>query len=604
MKYLPQSYFEELCNEIDDNENFIRELNQVVFKHIDQTDRLGKNSFEDFIQEVERNCKSSIETLQGNLNDINYDIVSLLNKNTKEYKEGIESKIKNLNEDLKSHIKNKPQNPFPEDAESNDEDKDADENYKKLKDEEKKLQEIKELTSKYTEELEKLSVNLIELGQIKYRFQEEQNQIEIFRKSEIEYLEKYDLSIDDIFPMPIFNLSSILDKIESLENEKTKYQLELGKIDYSSDQKLVNEKKNLLWFKMEIIQNEYDRLSGLLNEKQLLIEKYNNNIKEWEFRKLEIEGDKESPRAGTLNYYKKELKYVEGELSQQIKKYKKIRKQIAGNIYDKKSEIVNIYSDLKKNIDSKLKENLDKIKGYSISLEASFLIRGLISNFIDFIDKGKTGHFQGVENAKSRINEFLKDLDPNNKVAVIEKIEEITEILEFSNGEKQNPFSQIRSSRSLEELFDYIYGLEFLTEKYALKFGGKDIQQLSPGERGAALIVFYLLLDNDKKPLIIDQPEDNLDNQSVFEILVPFIKQAKQQRQLIIVTHNPNLAVVADAEQIIYVNIDKENNYQFSTEQGGIENKRINGKIVDILEGTMPAFDKRKIKYLKNIVSN
>ena len=63
------------------------------------------------------------------------------------------------------------------------------------------------------------------------------------------------------------------------------------------------------------------------------------------------------------------------------------------------------------------------------------------------------------------------------------------------------------------------------------------------------------------------------------------------------VTHNPNLAVVADAEQIIYVNLNKDDNYTFSTVMGSIENKDVNEKIVEVLEGTMPAFNKRKQKY-------
>jgi predicted ATPase len=96
---------------------------------------------------------------------------------------------------------------------------------------------------------------------------------------------------------------------------------------------------------------------------------------------------------------------------------------------------------------------------------------------------------------------------------------------------------------------------------------------------------------------VIDQPEDNLDNKSVSRILVPFIKQAKQRRQIIIVTHNPNLAVVADAEQIICVSIDKTNNNSFSSSAGGIETPDINQCIIDILEGTRPAFDKRRLKY-------
>ncbi|MEI6478708.1 MAG: ABC transporter ATP-binding protein, partial [bacterium] len=100
-------------------------------------------------------------------------------------------------------------------------------------------------------------------------------------------------------------------------------------------------------------------------------------------------------------------------------------------------------------------------------------------------------------------------------------------------------------------------------------------------------------------PLIIDQPEDNLDNQSVFNVLTHFIRSAKKKRQIIVVTHNPNLAIGADAEQIIYVNLDKKDKCRFIYETGSIENPIINRHVVDILEGTMPAFDKRRLKYLR-----
>lgn len=605
VKYLPQSYFEELCNEIDDNENFIRELNQVVFKHIDETDRLGKDSFEDFIEEIKTNCESSIETLRGELDDINHDIINLLNRNTTEHKENIESKIKNLKEDLDSHIENKPIDPFPDDTEESDKNEEAGENYKKLKAEESKLQEAKEIESQYLDKLENLNRNLIELGQIKFRFKEERNQIKSFRESEVEHLQRYGLEIDDIFPKPTINLVPIEQKITSLEKDKLKYQLELGKVEYTEEYNdLFENVENLLWSKIENIQKDYEVLSNSLDEKQRFIEAYSVSLKNWEIRKVAIEGEEENPRAGTLKYYVNELKSISDVLPEKIREYKGIRRKIAANIFDKKREIVDIYSALKKNIDDVLDENSEKIQGYRISLEASFQIKGLKTNFLDYIDKGKVGHFYGKDEANKRFNDFIKDLDPNDKEALLDKVDEITSSLENTRGQKQNPFYQIRSAKSLEDLFDYIYGLEFLNEKYALKFAGKDIQQLSPGERGAALVVFYLLLDNDDKPLIIDQPEDNLDNQSVFEILVPFIKQAKKHRQLIIVTHNPNLAVVADAEQIIHVDIAKEENYKFSLNAGGIENERINKEIVDILEGTMPAFDKRKIKYLKQRVSN
>lgn len=152
----------------------------------------------------------------------------------------------------------------------------------------------------------------------------------------------------------------------------------------------------------------------------------------------------------------------------------------------------------------------------------------------------------------------------------------------------------------MQSFYNYLFSLDFVDYNYQLKLGEKTLTLLSPGEKGALLLIFYLLLDMDNKPLILDQPEDNLDNNSVAKILVKFIKNAKKQRQIIMVTHNPNLAVVADAEQIIYVNIDKQNQNTFTVESGSIEDPGINKHIVDVLEGAMPAFRKRDDKYIKS----
>jgi len=150
------------------------------------------------------------------------------------------------------------------------------------------------------------------------------------------------------------------------------------------------------------------------------------------------------------------------------------------------------------------------------------------------------------------------------------------------------------------ELYNYLFSLDFLDCNYKLRQGNKNLEQLSPGEKGSLLLIFYLFLDNKDIPLIIDQPEDNLDNHSVANILVPIIKKAKTKRQIILVTHNPNLAVVADAEQIIYVELNKEQGDNiFDFKSGSIENPVINDCIVKVLEGAMPAFKKRKQKYLE-----
>jgi ABC-type lipoprotein export system ATPase subunit len=159
--------------------------------------------------------------------------------------------------------------------------------------------------------------------------------------------------------------------------------------------------------------------------------------------------------------------------------------------------------------------------------------------------------------------------------------------------------SQLKDKKKVPDLYDFLFGLQYVEPRYTLKLGGKDISQLSPGEKGALLLVFYLLLDREEIPIIIDQPEQNLDNESVVQLLVDCIRRAAARRQVVIVTHNPNLAVVCDADQIVRTYIDKGNGNQISYESGAIEDNPINKTAVDVLEGTYRAFDNRRKKYHK-----
>jgi ABC-type lipoprotein export system ATPase subunit len=120
---------------------------------------------------------------------------------------------------------------------------------------------------------------------------------------------------------------------------------------------------------------------------------------------------------------------------------------------------------------------------------------------------------------------------------------------------------------------------------------------LSPGERGTLLLVFYLLIDKSDVPLIIDQPEGNLDNHTVAKVLVDCLKVARNRRQVFIITHNPNLAVVCDADQIIHADMDKVNGNKVTYTSGSLENPAMNTYITDVLEGTRWAFNVRGKKY-------
>jgi len=157
--------------------------------------------------------------------------------------------------------------------------------------------------------------------------------------------------------------------------------------------------------------------------------------------------------------------------------------------------------------------------------------------------------------------------------------------------------SQLSKATSEGNFLNWLWSLEYMLPQYTLKMGEKDIEELSPGEKGALLLVFYLLLDKDEIPIIIDQPEHNLDNESVVQLLSDCIRKARDKRQVIIVTHNPNLAVYCDAEQIICASFDKSASKQFSYHSGALESDPVNERVVQVLEGTYPAFHNRKRKY-------
>lgn len=155
------------------------------------------------------------------------------------------------------------------------------------------------------------------------------------------------------------------------------------------------------------------------------------------------------------------------------------------------------------------------------------------------------------------------------------------------------------------------YGLNF-----CLSYQEDDFTQMSEGKQ--AFVILKLLLDfSDKKcPILIDQPEDSLDNRAIYNELVTYIKEKKRERQIILVSHNSNVVVSADAENIIVanqegVNNKNENGVKFQYTNGALENTKqrdetsayilssqgIREHICDILEGGRVAFEKREQKY-------
>jgi hypothetical protein len=113
-------------------------------------------------------------------------------------------------------------------------------------------------------------------------------------------------------------------------------------------------------------------------------------------------------------------------------------------------------------------------------------------------------------------------------------------LLERSIVAKDDPEYRTWSKRFAK----WLYGTDHISVHYSIDYDGVDIRKLSPGTRGIVLLLLYLALDEeDDRPLIIDQPEENLDPKSIFDELVGLFLQAKTKRHVIMVTHNANLVV-------------------------------------------------------------
>lgn len=162
----------------------------------------------------------------------------------------------------------------------------------------------------------------------------------------------------------------------------------------------------------------------------------------------------------------------------------------------------------------------------------------------------------------------------------------------------------LKPSQTVVEFFDWLYSTDHISLTYGLSYNGTPLENLSPGTKGIVLLILYLAMDQkDTRPLLIDQPEENLDNESIYSLLASYFRRAKLRRQILLITHNPNLVVNTDAEQVIVAQCVKENGGlpSFSYAAGALEDcadaQSTRQQVCRILEGGAAAFQKREKRY-------
>ena len=129
--------------------------------------------------------------------------------------------------------------------------------------------------------------------------------------------------------------------------------------------------------------------------------------------------------------------------------------------------------------------------------------------------------------------------------------------------------------------------------KFTITYRGKELQHHSLGQRASALILF-VLSQRENDVIIIDQPEDDLDNQTIYEDVIKLVRKMKPKVQFIFATHNPNIPVLGDADQILACSFMDD---KISVQSGGIDDPVQQKTIVDIMEGGREAFNRRKEIY-------
>ena len=589
VRYLPQSYFEKVCNEIDKVDAFRSEIEKVVFQYVPTEKKMGQTTFEELIDLKKRSAEKEIHHIHEEILELNDEIIKLENQFDPSFRKNLLSKIKVKEDELAAHDSSKPE--VVEDPSKNEESEDTRAKKETLgKLESSKLEMEKEVES-ITKDISDRNYLIVEAEKLNRDFKNKYSELisviseghDVARKCGFDISKAINIEFDE----------SVISSRVLLLKERNEEDAKLIKVDEDWGKK----EYELLSpaSKLESLKSQIKDIHSKFTGEQKAFQDYLSALAEWKVRKGEIEGDSET--ADSLTYMRDKLDYLDKNLVTDINEKRDLRINKSIEILSKKKEIQDFYEEIKEEISKKLLRS--DVSGLSIA--SSFYCSSDFKNTIlRNIKQNRTGSFYGSEDGSALLQEdLIAATNWNDEKSVETFLRRFVEYLEFDKraGSKNEKTFIGEITKDRRELYSYVYGLSFIEPYYDLRQKGKSLEQLSPGEKGALLLVFYLVLDKEDIPLIIDQPEDNLDNNSVAKVLVPYIKEAKKLRQIIMVTHNPNLAVVADSEQVIKVSIDKENGNKFCFISGGIEHPKINEQIVEVLEGTIPAFSLRKDKY-------
>lgn len=587
VKYIPQNYLDEICSELrgSGETEFDREVMHVIFSHVPSEDRLGKDTLPSLIAHLTSEREAKIAFASKKVSRLNSEIVAVTAHTTPEYREGLRAQLNQRLLELQAHESAKPTlvpEPTQDDA----------------------TRQASDLVSTELSKLgaEKLAVDSaiaaekVELAaatravtaadRLLARLDNTKRQLDLIRDDSVDDVQALRVNYDDIIQLTI-NRNPVLLARRTAEERILQAKAALDtSAPNSFEAKRFSLERDIAAKRLE------------LDEPIRRYQEYQQQIAIWESKRSDIEGAQDKPRS--VVGLQAQIAALD-ELPTTIQRLRVQRSEAVAEIMTTKLELLSDYRRLYSAVQNFIDNHPVSREQKALHFVATISADGFASDFLDMLHQGRRGSFQGDEEGVARAQASTLRADFASVEGAQAFLADIEHQLGHDLGDpeqkKVRVVDQLRQGVTEDQLYDFLYGLSFLQPRFELRWQGKPIDQLSPGERGNLLLVFYLLIDRRDTPLIIDQPEENLDNQTVSTVLVPAIKYAKQRRQIVVVTHNPNLAVVCDADQIIHAQIDKSNGNRMRYTCGSIENETITQLIVDVLEGTKPAFDLRDARY-------
>jgi len=581
VRYIPQGRFEVLCNEhvTGKSDAFERELRSVIFSHIAPDARIGALDFDQLTEALEKNFRTHFSEARKSLGVLNRLIVSIEDQLHPDIR-------KNLQEQLRLKL------------------------GQTIELEAVRPAEVAAPSEVLTEEQQTTSVKLAEVAQQQgtlsarlkvlteeqaltaARRQAAKNVFERLRVFERQVAElRTDLQADlATSGLEFGSVISIELKHEAITVAITRYD-QAGQAVAAGVASCIEQQGAL--------KAQAQTLSDQLNEPQRAYQAYLRSVKEWQDQKDTLLGAADKPES--INGLKTRLAQIEA-LPEKLEERRAERQSITCELYGILAEQRSARAALFQPLQKLIEENSLVRDQYRLQFQSNLsLSPDALSEYIFSIVKQNVGVLRGEDESRAAIKECCDKYELSSTDSIVGLVNDLTDVL-TNAARKTTPDehglrSILRKDRHTAEVYDYIFGLEYIEPKYTLLFQDSPIEQLSPGQRGALLLIFYLLVDKGRNPIILDQPEENLDNETIVSLLVPVINEAKKNRQIVMVTHNPNLAVVCDAEQIIHAHFDRRANATVTYTSGAIEASSINGLVVNVLEGTKPAFDNRGGKY-------